>query len=315
MVTSTALVSVFWHSAPASAEPSLNEARSAVRQLTTKMRNANENVNRARDELEESQKRQNDLESKLGDLQKRYDETSAKTGKLGAAAYKNGGNVSFGSVLSSGGPQTMLDQLSYIDVINSVNAKLLRENTAAQKKLNEAKKGIDDEVNKRKETTAAAENQKKSLQADYDKWKKLRDRLSPSDALEDGINGTYDGSASGKAEDVVKFAYAQLGKPYVFGAGGPGSFDCSGLTAAAWKKGGVFLPHSARQQYSKLSGRRVSLGSLLPGDLVFFYSGVSHVGIYIGSGKMIHAPEPGQSVKIGKIRINGMPIKGAARPG
>ncbi|MGH3426087.1 MAG: C40 family peptidase, partial [Terriglobales bacterium] len=193
--------------------------------------------------------------------------------------------------------------------------KMLKEFKSTKKKLDETKRGIDDQVAKAKEANASAENEKKALQADFDKWQKLRNKLSPSDALEGGVTGVYDGSASGKAVAVVKFAYAQLGKPYVFGADGPGSFDCSGLTSAAWRVAGVSLPHSAHQQYSNLGGRRVSLDALMPGDLVFFYSGISHVGIYIGGGKMIHAPEPGESVKIGNIRVNGMPIKGAARPG
>ncbi len=313
LVATSAVVSVIWNPSIANAEPSLLEVRSQVKQLTTKMRNANENLNRARDKLEAGQQRQQELESKLGELQHRHDQTSAKIGKLGAAAYVNGGNVSAGGVLSSGSPEAMLDQLSYIEVLNAENSKALREYRAASKKLNEAKEGIDTEVQQRKETTESAEKQKKALQADFDKWKELWKKLAPKE-VEDGITGVYDGSASGNAAAVVKYAYAQLGKPYAFGAAGPHSFDCSGLTQMAWRQAGVKLPHSARQQWATLK-RKVSLGSLASGDLVFFYGGVSHVGIYIGSGKMIHAPAPGQSVKIEKIRIGGMPIAGVARPG
>ncbi|MGI8646870.1 MAG: NlpC/P60 family protein [Mycobacteriales bacterium] len=307
-------VSVLWHPVAANADPALDEARSQVKQLLTKMRNANENLNRARDDLDDSQKRQDDLQSKLGELQRRYDQTSAKVGKLGAAAYQNGGNVSTSGMLKSGSPQTMLDQLSYIDVLNAENARLLREYTSARKQLSKTKDGIDAEVVRRKETANSAQELKKQLQADFDKWKKLRDRLSPSDARQDGIAGTYDGSASGKAEAVVKYAYAQLGKPYVFGAAGPSAFDCSGLALMAWQQSGVKLPHSALQQWLLLA-HKVSYDSLQPGDLVFFFSGVSHMGIYIGNGNMIHAPEPGDKVKIGKVRVSGLPFKGAARPG
>ncbi|MGH3545662.1 MAG: NlpC/P60 family protein [Mycobacteriales bacterium] len=314
VVAAAALGAVLWAPATASAEPSLDEARSQVKQLTTKMRNANENVNRARDELEASQKRQEELEAGLGDLRRRHDETSAEVGKLGAAAYQNGGNISASGIFSSGSPVTMLDQLSYIEVLNAENSKTLREFDAAAKKLRETKEGIDAEVKQREETSTSAEKQKQALQADFDTWKKLRDKLSPKDAREDGVTGVCDGSASGNAAAAVKYAYAQLGKPYVFGAAGPGSFDCSGLTQMAWRQAGVSLPHSARQQWSML-GSKVSLNSLAPGDLVFFFGGVSHVGIYVGGGNMIHSPQPGQSVKLGKIRTNGMPIKGAARPG
>jgi cell wall-associated NlpC family hydrolase len=108
----------------------------------------------------------------------------------------------------------------------------------------------------------------------------------------------------------VRVAYAQLGDPYRWGAGGPGAFDCSGLTSFAWRAAGVSLPHSSAAQYG--SGRRVSRSDLRPGDLVFFYSPISHVGIYVGGGKMIDAPYPGSSVKI--TSISSMPYVGAVRP-
>jgi peptidoglycan DL-endopeptidase CwlO len=118
------------------------------------------------------------------------------------------------------------------------------------------------------------------------------------------------GPASGRASDAIKMAYEQLGDPYVYGAAGPGSFDCSGLTMFAWASGGVSLPHSSSAQYSSL--RHVSIADLQPGDLVFYYSPISHVGIYIGGGRIIHAPHPGQSVEIASLHM--MPLAGAARP-
>jgi cell wall-associated NlpC family hydrolase len=92
---------------------------------------------------------------------------------------------------------------------------------------------------------------------------------------------------------------AQRGKPYVWAASGPRSFDCSGLTSFAYKAAGVSLPHSSRLQ-SQL-GQPVSRDALQPGDLVFFYSPVSHVGIYIGNGQMVHAPTSGDVVKVAPI--------------
>lgn len=311
---SAALVSVTWDAPRASADPTPNEVRSQVNELNTKMRNANESLNRARDQLEESQQKRSEVEGKLGELQTKHDEASGKVGELGAAAYQNGGNMSASTLFTSGSPKTMLDQLSYIDIINVENSKALHELEAAKKKLNDAKKTIDEEVKKGKEATEAAEKLRSTLQADYDKWKKLFDKYFPPDNSPTR-GGTYNGPASGAVRAVMEFAFGAVGIPYVFGAAGPNAYDCSGLTQAAWKRAGVSLPHSARQQWNKLSGRRVSLDSLVEGDLVFFYSGVSHVGLYIGNGKMIHAPQPGQRVKESPIRISGMPIKGAARPG
>lgn len=115
---------------------------------------------------------------------------------------------------------------------------------------------------------------------------------------------------SSKAAQAIAFAKAQLGKPYVWGATGPSSFDCSGLTQAAWKSAGISLPRTTWDQVK--AGTRVSTSQLQPGDLVFFYDDISHVGLYVGDGMMIHAPKPGDVVK--KAPITEMPIYGSVRP-
>ncbi|MEU8866633.1 C40 family peptidase [Streptomyces umbrinus] len=127
---------------------------------------------------------------------------------------------------------------------------------------------------------------------------------------------TGSGSASGtsgstaKADKALAFARAQVGKPYVWGASGPGSYDCSGLTQAAWKAAGVTLPRTTWDQVK--AGTTVSVNSAQPGDLVFFYDDISHVGIYIGDGMMIHAPKPGAYVREESIYY--MPIHSVVRP-
>ncbi|WP_340295684.1 C40 family peptidase, partial [Aquipuribacter hungaricus] len=99
---------------------------------------------------------------------------------------------------------------------------------------------------------------------------------------------------------VLAFACSQLGKPYVWGASGPNAYDCSGFTMASWAKAGVSLPHSSRSQAGV--GTRVSEGDLRAGDLVFSFSPISHVGIYLGGGKMIAAPSAGDVVKIQSLQ-------------
>ncbi|MEV8003935.1 NlpC/P60 family protein [Streptomyces parvus] len=132
-----------------------------------------------------------------------------------------------------------------------------------------------------------------------------------------GGTGTGSGSGSGtgssyaaKAEKVLAFARAQIGKPYVWGATGPSSYDCSGLTQAAWREAGVTLPRTTWDQVEV--GTRVATSDLQPGDLVFFYDDISHVGIYKGDGMMIHAPKPGANVREESIYY--MPIYGSVRP-
>ncbi|MFB4422462.1 NlpC/P60 family protein [Streptomyces sp. QL37] len=126
---------------------------------------------------------------------------------------------------------------------------------------------------------------------------------------ETGGTGSDSGYAS-KAEKVLAFARAQIGKPYVWGATGPSSYDCSGLTQAAWKDAGVDLPRTTWDQVEV--GTRVATADLQPGDLVFFYDDISHVGIYKGDGMMIHAPKPGANVREESIYY--MPIYGSVRP-
>jgi cell wall-associated NlpC family hydrolase len=113
-----------------------------------------------------------------------------------------------------------------------------------------------------------------------------------------------------KAAKAIAFARDQIGKPYVWGATGPNSYDCSGLTQAAWKAAGVSLPRTTWDQVEV--GTRVATEDLQPGDLVFFYDDISHEGLYIGDGQMIHAPKPGTNVRIESIYY--MPIYGGVRP-
>lgn len=117
-------------------------------------------------------------------------------------------------------------------------------------------------------------------------------------------------SSSSKAGKAVAFAKAQLGDAYRYGGTGPSSWDCSGLTQGSWKSAGVKLPRTTTAQYK--AGKKVSKSSLKPGDVVFFYSGRSHAGIYVGDGYVIHASRPGKPVA--KIKMSYMPYNGAIRP-
>ncbi len=117
---------------------------------------------------------------------------------------------------------------------------------------------------------------------------------------------------SGMAGTVIAAAYGQLGVPYKYAAESPGvAFDCSGLTKYAWGRVGVYLPHQSRAQYASLP--HVPISDAQPGDLIFYYSPISHVGIYLGGGQLIHSPQTGSSVKI--ANVNWGKVVGVARPG
>ncbi|TDC52663.1 hypothetical protein E1281_18790 [Actinomadura sp. KC345] len=116
------------------------------------------------------------------------------------------------------------------------------------------------------------------------------------------------------AKKALKFARKQIGKPYRWGAEGPGGYDCSGLAMAAWRKAGVDIPRVTHAQYRKVK-RKVKLKNLKPGDLIFF-RGRNHVGIYVGDGKYLHAPRTGQKIRIDKLtKSRKRQFAGAVRPG
>lgn len=125
------------------------------------------------------------------------------------------------------------------------------------------------------------------------------------------VRGGSGGSAA--AQTAVRKALAQLGKPYVFATAGPSTYDCSGLTMVAWAAAGVSIPHQSSAQYQL--GSAVSADQLAPGDLVFFYQDLHHVGVYIGNGQMVHAPTTGDVVKVTAISVFGSEYRGARRLG
>ncbi|MDI3404551.1 C40 family peptidase [Streptomyces cavernicola] len=117
--------------------------------------------------------------------------------------------------------------------------------------------------------------------------------------------------APSKAGDAaLRYAVKQIGKPYVWGAEGPGSFDCSGLTSRAWQRAGVEIPRTSQEQWARLE--RVPLHRLRPGDLVVYFPEATHVALYLGDGKVVQAPRPGSRVKVSPIAAN--PLLGAVRP-
>lgn len=185
---------------------------------------------------------------------------------------------------------------------------------AIEKKKEEAAKRKAAELARKQE--AEAEAKRKAAEEAAAKEREENKETPDSGSGSDTGSGTGSGSGdtdSGyatKAAKVINFAEAQIGKPYVWGATGPDSYDCSGLTQDAWKAAGISLPRTTWDQVEV--GTTVKTADAKPGDLVFFYDDISHVGIYIGDGKMIHAPKPGANVRVESIYY--MPIHSVVRP-
>jgi peptidoglycan DL-endopeptidase CwlO len=195
-----------------------------------------------------------------------------------------------------------------LDQAKKVLAKLTADQ---QKQLAEAEKKATAKANAegRAEKKAPAKANAESRAEKKAPAKANAESRAATKAPRDSTGGSVTGSSKGVK--ALAYAKAQLGEPYARSGAGPSSWDCSGLTMMAWGSVGVSLPHSSRQQFSR--GQPVTKSALQSGDLVFFYSDISHVGLYAGNGQVIHAPRPGKSVEY--IKMSYMPYAGARRPG
>jgi cell wall-associated NlpC family hydrolase len=182
----------------------------------------------------------------------------------------------------------------------------LLNSLTAQEKARLAALAAEKEAAAKAKAAALAAQQKAAQQAAQEK----ADAAAKAAGAKGADAPTPPATNSSIADQAIAFAQKQLGKPYVWGATGPDSFDCSGLTQGAYKAAGITLPRTTYDQVNV--GTRVSEADLQPGDLIFFYSDVSHVGLYIGNGEMIHAPHTGTVVKIAPITE--MPFYAGARP-
>ncbi|MFF9348130.1 NlpC/P60 family protein [Streptomyces sp. NPDC014734] len=244
-------------------------------------------------------------------------------GTFAAAQYRSGGLNPTVQLAFSSDPDQYLERASLVDRIGdrrAVEVDAVERQVARIAQLR---------AESRKKLAALAARQaelkkhKAAITAKLAEARRLLATLTPAErtAYEDAGTAPSDaradrGMARGsvqapnvRAAEAVAFAFGALGKPYVWGATGPSSYDCSGLTQAAWRSAGVSLPRTTYTQIN--AGHRVSRSELAPGDLVFFFSGISHVGLYIGNGQMIHAPRPGAPVRIAPI--DQMPFAGATR--
>jgi cell wall-associated NlpC family hydrolase len=242
----------------------------------------------------------------------------------------------FGAMLSSASPGDFVSQASIIDVVSSRRAAVLasasKASAAATKAAGDAKaaqaaaaKLTHDLSAKRTELGKQATQSKAmfdrlsaserqaflaSQAAPAEERASREETRSPPSPDPPASAPIVSVPASGGAATAVEAARSKLGSAYVWGAAGPSTFDCSGLTMWAWAQAGVSLPHSSSMQYS--SGNKVSTSSLQPGDLVFYGSPIHHVALYVGGGQVIHAPQTGDVVRYASVDM--MPIVGAVRP-
>jgi cell wall-associated NlpC family hydrolase len=295
------------------AEPSksLAEVQREVDALNAKLDTAIESYNQARIALSDASRRTVAAESRVAREQKAVEAKRKSMRHIAVAAYRSGGTDQFMSLVTTSDPQTFLQRASSLDQISGHQADALTSLRAAQLQLAQAQAVAEQELAAQKAVAKTLQSQKDGIQGTLAQQQRLlsslkadeRARIAAAAAARAKAaraarphGGSYHGSASGSAAVALRFAYAQLGKPYSWGASGPNSYDCSGLTMASWGAAGVSLPHSSQAQYG--SGRHVSQSELQPGDLVFYGSPIHHVGMYVGNGNYIHAPHSGDVVSI-----------------
>ncbi|MBB2745979.1 UNVERIFIED_ORG: cell wall-associated NlpC family hydrolase [Microbispora rosea subsp. rosea] len=231
---------------------------------------------------------------------------------MAVSSYQVGEMGSWGGVFYSSNPDAMLSGLATLNHMSAERAGRLREYEGAIKDLK-------DRRDQSKVVYKEATDVRGELADEKDKVDKLvREQMkllrslgtyNPGNPNSAGV--VYAGPASGNALSALQFAYKQVGKPYRYGGTGPASWDCSGLVQAAWAAAGVTLPRTSYEQWAWGASRRVSLDELQPGDLLW-HAGYGHVGIYAGDGKVVHAPQTGDVVKI--VTLAEYHAIGAVRP-
>lgn len=261
-------------------------------------------------QLRKNQAESRKLGKQLKPLQQKVDAMYKEVGSYAAAAYKGGNLSAVNSILTYGSASTMLDQVATLDRMAAEQHRKVAKYEKAKNALDAKKRKYDSLVaqNKKQQIKLAAE--KKKLQSDMDTMEKQYQQTAAGRA-QSGSGLPDIGYIPGPAGKAVRYAIDHLGDPYVWDTAGPNEFDCSGLTMAAWAQAGVSMRHYTYDQYAAFP--HVGHDELQPGDLTF-WNGGEHVGIYIGKGYVIHAPQPGEGVKVSPVDYPGS-WYGAVRPG
>jgi peptidoglycan DL-endopeptidase CwlO len=248
---------------------------------------------------------------------------AAQQGVVGVArsAYTGESMSSFRALMTSESADQFVDRVTILQMVAGHQNELLDAAATAGVAAAEAQAAAQEAAAEAQAQYDAVAAQQADLEAQIAEYQALYDRLTVEEQQAAVAAGSHERASrdersepvvaatgpivanSAAAQIAVDTAMAQLGKPYVWAADGPDSFDCSGLVQYAYAAAGISLPHSSRMQAGM--GQAVSRSQLQPGDLVAFYSPISHIGIYIGNGQMVHAPTSGDVVKVASIDVMG----------
>lgn len=269
-----------------------------------------------------------DLARKIVKSQQRLDELKERAGAAAAAQYRGGGLPDEAQLLLSDDPQEFLDGAGRVLEGQRATKGLIAEMTRTQQDLQQYAADASAQWKKLEANRKAKDTARKKIEKQISEAEKLQGRLQKEEKerlakleqetaykaqtawLDSGILKDINGKASEEDKKAVKFATDQIGKPYVWGAEGPKSYDCSGLTSQAWLNAGRPIPRTSQEQWKQL--KHVDIKDMRPGDLIIYFDDASHVALYIGDGAIVHAPRPGRTVTI--AGAGSMPILGVVRP-
>ncbi|GAA2600074.1 NlpC/P60 family protein [Streptomyces axinellae] len=324
VLTATAAAAVALTSQAAHADPqsSKKDVKEKVDKLYEDAEAATEKYNGAKEKQSKLQTQVENLQDSVargqGDLNKMRD----KLGSMATAQYRSGAIDPSVQLFLSSDPDNYLDRASAMDQLSTKQAAALKKIQAKQRTLAQQRKEAAGKLKDLASTRKELGEKKSKIQGKLSKAQSLLNTLSAKERAkiaakqkraDRASNERVDlgnSKGSGRAGAAFAAAKTKIGSPYVWGATGPSSFDCSGLTSWAYKQAGVSLPRTSQAQAS--AGTRISSQSQLQvGDLVMFYGDLHHIGLYAGNGQVLHAPKPGANVRFESI--NNMPFQYGVR--
>ncbi|MFE4615754.1 NlpC/P60 family protein [Streptomyces sp. NPDC056747] len=314
---------------PAPPKKSLKEVRKEIDGLYRQAAVATDAYNLAEEKTKEQSAEIVRLARMIVEGREKVEDLKAKAGAAARAQYRNGGLPDGAQLVLTDDPQLFLDNAGRLKAGAKATTDLLGEMTRAQAELGVYAKDAGDNWTKLEahrvkqaqatkeinDKIAAAKKLESALAAEErERLRRLEEQAqyrAQTTWLDTGILGDLKTGATARGKKAVEFATAQVGKPYIWGAEGPDSYDCSGLTQLAWGKAGLPIPRTSQEQWRLLP--RVDIKDMRPGDLIVYFKDASHIGMYIGKGAIVHAPRPGRNVTI--AGAGSMEILGVVRPG
>lgn len=320
--------------APASPAPAttpgkdLEAVRKKLDGLYRAAASATDEYNAAEEKADKQSAELVELAKKIVAGQEKLDGLKARAGAAARAQYRTGGLPDEARLMLSDDPEDFLDGTGRVLQGQRATKGLLGELTRAQEDLKtyaaDASAQFDKlEANRKAKATAQKKVEKQiaaaeKLESELEQEEKERlaqlEREAQAKAqtawLGSGILKDVDTTATERGRKAVEYATAQIGKPYQWGAEGPKSYDCSGLTSQAWVSAGQSMPRTSQEQWKQL--KHVDVEDMRPGDLIIYFDDASHVGMYVGDGSVVHAPRPGRPVTLAGAGT--MPILGVVRP-